>query len=196
MPFQGQAVCMGGRLDHAGLEQQPARGRDQAIADQDRRLDPGQHASQPPQGTVRGSRPDHYREQRQDSGDGLDCGRSPHREQRRQVPGLPWLAQRDAYRIEQPPAADGPVDADRGISQPDHEPGQRGRHPPPARCAMGDTGPRCMHGLSAFSMPVAVAGGRDAISVRRQRQGRHRPAGRCCRRSGPQRWGRWRSASS
>ena len=53
---------------------------------------------------------------------------------------------------------------------------------------------RC--GLSLFSMPVAVASGRDATSVRRHRQGRHRPAGRCCRRSGPQRWGRWRSASS
>src|SRR5580693_6723338 len=43
-------------------------------------------------------------------------------------------------------------------------------------------------GSPLFSMPVAVAGGQDAISVRRHRQGRHRPAGRCCRRSGPQRW--------
>ena len=67
---------MGDRLDHAGLDQQPARGQDQAVADQDRRLDPGQHAGQPPQATVRGSRPDPYGEQRQERGDGLGCGRS------------------------------------------------------------------------------------------------------------------------
>jgi hypothetical protein len=43
---------------------------------------------------------------------------------------------------------------------------------------------------------VCASASASAAARGRHRQGRHRPAGRCCRPSGPQRWGRWRSASS
>ena len=51
-------------------------------------------------------------------------------------------------------------------------------------------------GTAARSAPCGAVPGRCPWHAGSPTQRRHRPAGRCCRRSGPQRWGRWRSASS
>jgi hypothetical protein len=78
-------------MDQAGLDEQSGCGVDQAVAEQDRRLDPGQHANEPVQPAVLAARPGSDAqdgEHRQDRGDRLEDGRSQRRGQRDRVPGL------------------------------------------------------------------------------------------------------------